>query len=124
MAYEIPGFLYTLPSGVDFRVGQGQFRFVDISTLGKAILPTAGGSVIGVRQTRSNLNEALTIMADGISFIEAGGAIVAGAQVTTDATGRVVTATTGNRIHGRAFEAASGAGIQIAVFLRSVPAVV
>lgn len=124
MAYEIPGFSFTLPAGQDFRTGAGQFRFVNINTAGKAVVPALGGQVVGVRQIRPNLNEACTIVSSGISFVEAGGVIATGAEVTADATGRVVAAAAGQRVHGIAFEAASGAGIQIAVYLNARPAVV
>lgn len=123
--YEIPGLSYTLPSGSDFRTGAGQFRFVDINSSGKAVVPTgAGAAVVGVRQNKPNTNEAMTIVGSGIAIVEAGAAITLGAAVTTDASGRAVTATTGNQVHGRAFEAASGAGVLIAVFLDKRPAVV
>lgn len=124
MAYEIPGFTYTLPAGQDFRTGAGQFRFVNINSAGKAVVPSLGGQVVGVRQMRPNLNEACTLVASGISFVEAGGVIATGAEVTCDITGRAVAAVAGQRVHGIAFEAASGTGIQIAVYLNNRPAVV
>ena len=121
--YEIPGFSYTLPSGSDFRTGAGQFRFVDVNSSGKAVIPTAqGAAVVGVRQNKPNTNEAMTIVESGISIVEAGAAIALGAEVTCDASGRAITAATGNRVQGRAFEAASGAGVLIAVLLKPRPA--
>ena len=124
MAYEIPGFSFTLPAGQDFRTGAGQFRFVNINSVAKAVVPALGGQVVGVRQMRPNLNEATTIVGSGVSFVEAAGAITAGQEVTCDATGRAVVAAAGQRVHGIAFETASGAGIQIAVYLSTRPAVV
>lgn len=118
MAYEIPGFSYTLPAGQDFRTGAGQFRFVNVNTTGKAVVPTLGGAVVGVRQNKPNTNEACTIVQSGIVFVEASAIIALGAEVTTTADGRAVTSTTGNRVHGVALEAASGAGVQIAVLLQ------
>ena len=116
MAYEIPGFSFPLPSGADFTSG-AQFRFCDVSATGKAVNPSAGGEVIGVRQTRPRLNEATTIVHSGIAIVEAGGAITAGADVATNAVGQAVTAASGNLTVGRALETASGTGIQIAVLL-------
>jgi len=116
MAYEQPGFSFTLPAGQDYSAG-AQFRFVDINSSSQAVDPAAGGSAVGVRQTRPKSGEATTIVADGISIVEAGGAVTAGALVATDNVGRVVAATTGNVILGRALEAASASGIQIAVLL-------
>jgi hypothetical protein len=116
MAYEIPGFSFPLPAGADFSAG-AQFRFCDVSTTGKAVNPAAGGSVIGVRQTKSKLNEAATIVHSGVSIVEAGGVITAGDLLKTDATGKVLLSTAGAVTVGRALESASGTGIQIAVLL-------
>lgn len=116
MAYEIPGFSYTLPSGADFSAG-AQFRFVNADANGKAVNPAAAGAVVGVRQNRPKLNEGATIVHNGVSIVEAGAAITNGALVTTDNTGRAVTAATGNLVHGRAHETASAAGVRIAVLL-------
>lgn len=116
MAYEIPGFSFPLPSSADYT-GGAQFRFVDLLNTGKAGNPTAGGRVIGVRQNRPKANEAMTIVASGVSIVEAGGAVTAGDLVATNAVGQAVTAAAGNAVVGRALESATGAGIQIAVFL-------
>lgn len=115
MAYEIPGFSFTLPSAADYRNGSAKFRFVDVNASGKAVLTGANGVAVGVCQISPNLNEAMTIVHDGISFVIAGGAITAGAPVSSDATGRAVAG--GTAPLGRALETASGAGIQIAVLL-------
>lgn len=116
MAYEIPGFSFPIPAGADFSAG-AQFRFCDVSALGKAVNPTALGRVIGVRQNRPKADEATTIVNSGISIVEAGGAITAGALVATNGVGQAVAAATGNTVVGRALETSTGAGIQIAVLL-------
>lgn len=116
MAYEVPGFSFTLPAGADFSAG-AQFRFCDVSSTGKAVNPSAGGGVIGVRYTKSKQDEAATIVHSGIAIVETGGAVAAGALVAADATGKAVTAATGNVVAGRALEASTGTGIQIAVLL-------
>ena len=116
MAYEIPGFSFPLPSGADFSSG-AQFRFCDVSGTGKAVNPSAGGRVVGVRQNRPKADEATTIVGSGISIVEAGGAITVGALVATNAVGQALVATTGQAVVGRALETASGAGVQIAVLL-------
>lgn len=116
MAYEIPGFSFPLPSGADFTSG-AQFRFCDVSATGKAVNPSAGGRVVGVRQNRPKADEATTIVHSGISIVEAGGAITAGNLVATNAVGQALVATTGQAVVGRALETASGSGIQIAVLL-------
>lgn len=114
MAYEIPGLSFTLVSAADLT--NSQFRFVDVDATGKAVLPGAGGPVVGVCNNHADVNEPVTVVSNGISKVEAGGAIPAGSPVGTDATGRAVVAAAGAG-HGRALETASGAGIRIAVLL-------
>lgn len=116
MAYEVPGFTFTLPAGADFS-GGAQFRFCNVNSSGKAVNPAAGGVVVGVRYTKSKADEATTIVHSGIAIVEAGGAITVGANVASNNVGQAVAATTGNSIVGRALETASGSGVQIAVLL-------
>lgn len=115
MAYEIPGLTFTLPAAAD--LSGSQFRFVNVDANAKAAVPAAGGAVIGVRNNKPKANEATTIVHSGISIVEAGGAVAAGAEVTTDATGRAIAPAAGNRVAGVALETASGAGVFIAVLL-------
>src|SRR4051812_18754803 len=114
MAYEIPGFTHTLVAGADLSANQ--FRFVD-NVGGLAVRPTAGGRVVGVQNNLPRDGEATTVVASGISIVEAGSAIVAGADVYTDALGRAVA--TGTTKAGVAQEPAPGAGIFIAVHLNA-----
>jgi hypothetical protein len=119
MAYEIPGFSFPMPSAADYRTGNGQFRFVRNNGSGKAVQTVLGEHALGVRQNKPNLNEAMTIVNSGIVFVEAGAAVANGALVTSDATGRAITAGVGNAINGEAMETASAAGVQIAVLLHN-----
>lgn len=114
MAYEIPGFSYTLPAATDMDTTQ--FRFVNVNSAGKAAVPGAGGRTVGVRQNKPKANEAATIVQGGISIVEAGAAITLGVGVETDASGRAITLATGIS-QGIALETASGAGVKIAVLL-------
>lgn len=120
MAYEIPGFSYTLPSAADYTntASVGQYRFVKNVAGAGTVCGTLGERAVGVKQNTPKSGEAMTIMADGVSMIEAGAALATiGTLVTTDANGRAVAATTGNYILGETQEVASGAGIVIAVKL-------
>lgn len=117
MAYEIPGFSYTLLAGANFT--GSQFRFVDVNANSEAVAPTAEGRVVGVRNNRPNTGQATTVVASGISKVEAGAAIAAGANVTTDAEGRAITADVDALVHGVALESASAEKSVIAVFLKS-----
>jgi hypothetical protein len=116
MAYEIPGFSFTLPSAADLSATQ--FRFVNADATGKAAVPAAAGRVIGVRQNKPKANEATTIVASGISMVEAGAAVTAGDDVASDNVGRAITAAGATTIvAGIALETASAAGVIIAVLL-------
>lgn len=53
----------------------------------------------------------------GVVQAEAGAAITAGAQVTTDASGRAIAAATGNNVYGVAQTAAGAAGDTVMVLL-------
>lgn len=117
MAYEIPGFTFTLVAAADYSASQ--FRFIDVDTTGKGATPTAaGGRVVGVRNNKPKSGEAATVVVNGVSIVEAGAAVAVGADVMTDTTGRAITAaTTGSNIAGIALEAASAAGQFIAILL-------
>lgn len=114
MAYEIPGFSFTLPAGVDLSTSL--FRAVNVDANSKAVLPAAGGRIVGFLNNKAKANEAATIVNSGIVQAEAGAAITCGADVEVDNTGRVITLAAGKKV-GVAFEAASAAGIIIAVLL-------
>ena len=54
MAYEIPGFSFTLVAAEDFRTSQ--FCAADVNGAGLAITPTADGArAIGVVQNKPNI---------------------------------------------------------------------
>lgn len=116
-AYEIPGFSFTLPSNADYT--GSQFRFVNVNSSGKAVAPSAGGRVIGVRQNKPTTDEAATIVNSGISMVEAGGAITKGGAVTCDANGKAVAATAGDVVHGVALTTAGADAEFLAVLLGS-----
>jgi hypothetical protein len=61
-----------------------------------------------------------SVRREGITEWEAGGALALMADVTVDAQGRCVAAATGQRVWGKAEQAASGAGVRIAVALSEV----
>lgn len=89
MAYEIPGFSFTLVAGEDLRTSQ--FVAVDVDANGKAITPTADGArCIGILQNKPNINEPATIVVSGVSKAKAGvGGLTAGAGVRAMTDGRI-----------------------------------
>ena len=82
-------------------------RFRCVSFLGG--IPTAGAPVLGVATTNADAGEPAGVNTHGDILVEAAAAIAVGAEVESDATGRVVTKTTGAAF-GRARDAAAAAG--------------
>lgn len=95
-----------------------QYRFVKVTGEHKAGLATAATDVtVGVLQNKPQMpGDAATVGVQGISHVEAAGAVAAGATVTTDSVGRA-TASTSN-VKGIALHSAAAAGELIPVLLR------
>lgn len=88
MAYEIPGFSFTLVANEDLRTSQ--FCAVDVDANGKAITPTADGArCIGVVQNKPNTGEPATIFVSGVTKAKIGvGGVTAGQGVRVMTDGR------------------------------------
>ena len=120
MAYERPGEKdgHHRAAG-DYRALQ--FRFVELNASGlMAQVTTLGARAAGVLQNKPNLNEAAEVMLTGVSKVVAGAAVAVGANLTSDAAGRAVTAGAGQAILGKAELAAGAAGEVISVRLNPV----
>lgn len=96
-----------------------QYRFVKITGEHKAGLVTAStDAVVGVLQNKpQQAGDAATVAIDGISKVEAAGAIAAGAPVYSTADGRC-SATVAGSIKGYAIHSSAVAGELIPVLLR------
>lgn len=117
MAYEIPGFAFTLLAGEDLR--DSQYCFIDLDGDGECILPSAGERAIAVVQNDPNTGEACTLFQTGISKVLVGsGGVGAGDDVSVDGDGAVVAPGAGDFIVGTALEAAAE-GSFAPVLLRS-----
>lgn len=114
MAYEIPGFSFTLPAKVDLN---NQWRFVNIDATGNALYASADGRVIGVLNNKPKATQPATIVQNGVAMVEAGAAIALGADVSAGANGVALTAASGIKT-GVALEAATATGQIIAVLLK------
>jgi len=97
-----------------------QYRFVKLTGEHKVGLSTsATDQVVGVLQNKPQATgDACTIGYVGISKVEAGAAVAAGAQIQSDTTGRAITQTSTNPVLGYAIHSAGAAGQLIPVFLR------
>lgn len=109
-------------TGPDLATSYDYFLFVKGATKDHVVLSAAANDVtLGVCQTRVLAADAGVQVADirleGISKVVAGAAVAAFAPVTSNASGRAITATTGQRQAGVALEAASANGDIIDVFI-------
>jgi hypothetical protein len=92
VAYEIPGFSFTLVAGEDLTASQFCAVDVEVST-GQAVLPTEGGRAIGVVQNNPDDGEPATIVVTGVTKVLVGATgVVAGNNVTVDDDGTFIQA--------------------------------
>lgn len=112
VGFHAEGFLRTRPAAADFTSSEG--RAVVISS-GNAALAGANARILGILVDNPKQGKTATIQVAGQVRAVAGAAFADGVLLTTDASGRLVTATTGQNIVAQASEAASGAGAIVAV---------
>jgi hypothetical protein len=102
MAYEQT--LRTIGAPASADLSASQFCFMTINSSGQLALPSAGGDADGILQDKPNgvgVEGELAVL--GISKLVVGTAgVTCGDLLTADANGKAVTATTGNKILGRA----------------------
>lgn len=97
-------------------LSSNQFYCVKVTAARAVNLASAGGEAIyGVLQNKPASGQAADIAIFGITKALAGAAFAAAAYLMTDATGRLVTATSTNHRVAQALEAATGAGQVITV---------
>lgn len=115
MAYEQPGFSFTLPAAAD--LSGSQFCMVDVDTNGNAALPSAAGRAVGCLQNKPTLGVAATIVQSGIVMAKAGGTVTLGHDVQVDSSGRVVDQTSTGKKVGVALEGTTTANDIVTVLL-------
>ncbi len=117
MAFETPGFAFSREASGDLSAAQ--HHCVNIDGNGQvAVVSGSGDDVAAILQNdpSAQVNEA-SLMKTGISKVVAGAAVVVGVLVMSNASGRAITATSGQVVFGRALEAAGGDGETIPVLL-------
>ena len=89
-----------------------QFYFVYVNTSGQlAVQTSANSNLDGVLQDKPNgAGYAGNMAVFGVTKLITGGAVAVGDYLTNDSSGRAVTATSGQKAHGRALTATSAAG--------------
>lgn len=108
-SYAQDGALRSHIADADFTAS-AQYRAVKRTSTGLALCGAADVGFYGVLQDDVPIGRYATAKVRDTSKMVAGAAVAAGAKLTTDASGRFVTAATGNTIVGRAREAAAAAG--------------
>jgi predicted RecA/RadA family phage recombinase len=106
--------------GAPANPGGLQYRFVKITGEHRVGLSAANTDpTVGVLQNKPQATgDACTVGILGVSKVEVGAAVAAGAALMSDATGRAVTATGTNPICGYALHSAAAAGQVVPVLLR------
>jgi hypothetical protein len=106
-----------LSAGLNGPNGSGQFLGMVITGARTVANDTVGGAVIyGILQNTPPLGQAADIVIFGVTKAVAGAAFAAGADLMTDSSGRLITATSTNHRCAIAIEAAAVAGQLITVF--------
>lgn len=117
MAFETPGFAFSLEASGDLSAAQ--HHCVNVDGNGQvAVVSGSGDDVAAILQNDPNAqgNEA-SLMKTGISKVVAGAAVAVGVLVMSNASGRAILATSGQVVFGRSLEAAGGDGETIPVLL-------
>ena len=104
----------SLVAGAD--LSSSQHHLVKVSAANTVVLAGAGELAIGVVANKPASGEAAEVLAGIIVPVVAGAAVEARAEVASDASGKAVTATTGDRVFGVALTASSADGEEIRVF--------
>jgi hypothetical protein len=101
MAYKNQQTSVTLEAGADLSANQ--FHFVTMDSDGQLSVSTDGAASVGVLlNDPSAAGRAAEVCIGGLTRVEAGGTIAAGADVASGATGEAITAATGDAILGTA----------------------
>lgn len=118
MAWEIPGFSFTLIAAADLSSSQFCAVNADTTAAGsKAALPSAGGRAIGVIQNKPTAGLPATIVTTGITKGKVGtGGVTAGDSVKALANGTFTTAGTGTYAIGIALQTGV-AGVLVPILL-------
>jgi hypothetical protein len=117
MAFEQTLRSIGVPASADLSASQ--FCFMTVNSSGQLAAPTAGGDADGILQDKPNAQGVQGELAMlGVSKVVVGtGGVTAGDLLATDASGKAVTATTGNKILGRAL-ATGAAGVIIPALIQ------
>jgi len=117
MAYAQDGSRRAYPADADYSV-TGQYRAMKRTATGIVQCGAADNDFLGMLQDDPKAGESGTVQVRDVSKAVAGGVVALTDELTTDATGRLVAAATGNPIVARPLEAAAAAGDLFSVEIR------
>lgn len=115
MAYEENQLKFSLEAGADLSAKQ--YYCAKVSSGKAALCSVEGEDVFGVIQNKPVSGEAAELATYGKTKAVAGAAILIDANLMVNASGKVITATTGDTIIGKALEAAAADGNIITIML-------
>jgi len=122
VAYEIPGFSWSLVAGEDLSGSQYCGVDVEVST-GLAVLPSAGGRVVGVLRNKPAEGGTATVVTTGVVMAKIGATgVVAGNNVTVDTNGKIIQASSGDSLLGVALKTNAAGEIGTILLLNGVAA--
>ena len=106
MSFKAVGTDITLVASGDLSLNQ--YKVVKLDSNGRSVLAAASDlAQIGVQQDKPTaLGQPSNVRISGVSKALAGGTIAIGDRLTSDANGKVITATTGKQVIGIALVAA------------------
>lgn len=120
MAFEqvAEAFEVAIPAGADLR--SNLHYIVKLDTSGNVVLAAAAtDALLGVIREVGNTGEPITVQYGGIAKVFCGATITAGARVTTDGSGKLAAATSGNTVLGVLLSTGAGANDIVSVALVS-----
>lgn len=114
MAWEIPGFSFSLPANADYSA-ESTYQFTPVTVVAasgagintdSALAPVAatGDPIIGILQNNPALAEAGTIVQNGISKVKLGGSVSVGNKLMAIPSGGAILAQTGYYSFGIALD--------------------
>lgn len=115
MSKSIEEQLITLEAGADLSAVQ--FHFVVIDSDAQISAAGNGAAAVGVLQNKpAAAGRAASVAVGGVTRVECGGTIAAGADIGSDANGNAVAATTGDAILGVATEGGASGEVIAMIF--------
>ena len=124
MAWESPGHLITLPC---VTTGIPRYSFVNVSTAGRAIYTTLGGTAVGVVQdgtTNSTVDPtSITVMVSGVSKVRivSSSTVGVGEIISASSRGSIVASTAAAKRLGQIIAGTSGGANRIVSVLLATP---